>query len=127
MPSHTFNDSESQWSSGYLVTTPTSASTWYLHVKGYNGADIGNGTFDYAVSASQTQPQILSIGVTNGTVAITWSAANGSNYRVQYSPHLGTTNWTDLVPDVQASGSTASVTDNTGGAGQRFYRVLLLP
>jgi len=40
---------------------------------------------------------------------------------------LGSSNWTDLVPDVQATANTASATDDTGGAIQRFYRVLRLP
>ena len=49
---HTWTESETQWSSGTLATTPTSAGTWYLHVKGYNGADVANGTFDYAVTVT---------------------------------------------------------------------------
>src|SRR5262249_41590850 len=48
-PTHTFADTDTQWSSGTLITTPTSAGNWYLHVKGYNGADVGNGTYDYAI------------------------------------------------------------------------------
>jgi hypothetical protein len=38
------------WSSGTLNTTPTSDGTWYLHLKGHNGADVANGTYDYAVT-----------------------------------------------------------------------------
>jgi hypothetical protein len=126
-PTHPFTDAETPWTSGTIGTVPTSAGTWYLHVKGYNGADIGNGSYDYAVTVLQTQPQILSITTTNGIVTLTWTAVSGFNYRVQYTPDLGLTNWPALSPDVQASGSTASTTDDTGGATQRFYRVLLLP
>jgi autotransporter-associated beta strand protein len=50
---HTWADTESLWSSGTLNTTPTSGGNWYLHVKGYNGAAVGNGTYDYAVVVSQ--------------------------------------------------------------------------
>jgi hypothetical protein len=51
-PSHTWTDTETQWLSGTLTTVPGSEGDWYLHVKGYNGADIGNGAFDYAVTAT---------------------------------------------------------------------------
>jgi GH25 family lysozyme M1 (1,4-beta-N-acetylmuramidase) len=124
---HTFDDTEPQWSSGNIATMASSGGTWYLHVKGYNGADVGNGTYDYAVSVVATQPQILSITTVSGSVTITWSSVSGSNYRVQYNPDLSGTNWTDLSPDVHATDATASATDNPGGADQRFYRVLLLP
>jgi len=48
---HAWTDSETQWSSGPLATVTASAGAWYLHVKGYNGAAVGNGTFDYSVNA----------------------------------------------------------------------------
>ena len=50
-PAHVWTDTETQWSSGTLVTVPDSAGAWYLHIKGYNGAGTGNGAFDYAVTA----------------------------------------------------------------------------
>lgn len=51
---HTWTESEADWSSGTLQTTPTAAGTWYLHVKGYNGASpaVANGTYDYSVTAN---------------------------------------------------------------------------
>jgi hypothetical protein len=128
VPTHTFADNEPQWSSGTIDTVPGSGGNWYLHVKSYNGADVGNGTFDYLVSVSQNQPQILSIvGAASGTVTITWSSISNSVYRVQHSPDLAPTNWIDLVPDIQATNTTASATDNTAAEVQRFYRVILLP
>ena len=47
-----WTDTETQWSSGTLVRTPTDAGTWYLHIKGYNGANVGNGYHDYAVTVN---------------------------------------------------------------------------
>ncbi|HSU53776.1 MAG TPA: NBR1-Ig-like domain-containing protein, partial [Candidatus Dormibacteraeota bacterium] len=129
-PTHSFTDTEPQWSAGTLATAPPAEGTWYLHVKGYNGADVGNGTYDYAINATQpvqTQPQILSIVNTNGIVTIVWSAASGSVYRVQYTPELTLNPWSNLVPDVQATNSTATATDDPGADVQRFYRVMLLP
>jgi len=127
-PTYAFNDTETQWFGGTIVTTPGAVGDWYLHVKGYNGADIGNGTYDYAIGVTQPQaPQILSILNSNGIVWLTWSAVSGSVYRVQYTPDFGSGYWSNLVPDVQATSSTVSASDDTGGAVQRFYRVQLLP
>jgi hypothetical protein len=51
-PTHTWTDAEPQRSGGTLATMPASAGAWYLHVRGYNGANVGNGTFDYLVTAT---------------------------------------------------------------------------
>ena len=48
-----WTDTETQWSSGELEVTPTAAGTWYLHIKGYNGAHVGNGNYDYAVTVNK--------------------------------------------------------------------------
>ena len=50
---HIWAETETQWSSGTLNTTPTSAGCWYLHIKGYNGGGVGNGTLDYKVVVAQ--------------------------------------------------------------------------
>lgn len=51
-PTHTWTDAEPQWSGGTRATMPASAGAWYLHVRGYNGANVGNGMFDYLVTAT---------------------------------------------------------------------------
>ena len=82
----------------------------------------------YRVTLAQTLPApapvLQSIAVTNGLVTIVWSSVPGQMYRVQYESSLVATNWTDLPPDVTATGPTASKTDVIGDAPQRFYRVL---
>ena len=50
----------------------------------------------------------------------------GGIYRVQYNSSLNGGGWTDLSPDVTATGSTATQTNAVGSAPQRFYRVKLL-
>jgi hypothetical protein len=127
-PTHTFDDTETQWTSGTIATVANSGGKWYLHAKGYNGADAGNGSYDYPVSVTQSQvPQFLSIAAANGTVTLAWSTISGAVYRVQYTPDWGSTGWTSRTPDVQATTNTASTTDDMGGMMQRFYRVVLLP
>ncbi|MGB9623888.1 MAG: N-acetylmuramoyl-L-alanine amidase, partial [Phycisphaerae bacterium] len=70
-PSHTFTGSEAEWTSGTIVTVPSAAGTWYLHVQGLNGDGVPNGTFDYSVTAkaatvitAQPQPQNVCAGAT---------------------------------------------------------------
>jgi hypothetical protein len=74
-----------------------------------------------------SRPIIESITVTNETSTLTWSAIPGQNYFLQTALDVTDTNWTDVLPPVTASGATASQTDATAGAGQKFYRVRLLP
>ena len=63
----------------------------------------------------------------NGVAQLTWNTIPGQSYRLQYKADLAATNWTDLLPDITATASTASATDPVGSAPRRFYRILLLP
>ncbi len=49
-PTHTWTGSETQWSAGTISTVPTAPGLWYLHVQGYNGDNLPNGTHDYVVT-----------------------------------------------------------------------------
>jgi len=75
---------------------------------------------------SAPAPTILSIGLTNNAVMITWSSVANRSYRVQSSSDPTGTNWTDVLPDVPASGPTTSQTNAIGNVSWQFYRVILL-
>lgn len=81
---------------------------------------------EVVVSLPVRQPSIASVVLQNGTSLITWSADIGSIYRVQFTDILGSTAWKDVVPDVLATGPTASVIDYPGKSSQRFYRIVLV-
>lgn len=51
-PTHTWTDLQTQWSGGTITTMPTAPGAWYLHVQGYNFADVANGTYDYSVTTA---------------------------------------------------------------------------
>lgn len=130
LPTHAFTGAEAQWSSGTLGTTPTAQGTWYLHVKVFNGADVGNGTFDYAVTAtssscSQTNVLLGIAAITNGTFNLTFLGTPQAQYYVAAAGDLTPpASWTALA------GSTNTVTNSTGlwnctvsnTALQQFYR-----
>lgn len=66
-PTHTWTDSETQWSSGTIQTTLSSPGAWYLHLKSFNAEDVGNNTtFDYAIPAVFSE----SMGTVAATTAI---------------------------------------------------------
>jgi Bacterial Ig domain len=104
----------------------------YTPTNHFNGVDA----FSYQVSDGQTNSgpatvsitvsnliQILSVGLSNEVVAVTWSSIVGKAYRLQYKDGWADTNWTDLVPDVNASGNTAIGTNAVDATAQRIYRV----
>jgi len=71
-------------------------------------------------------PITVSLALSNQDLAIAWNSVSGQTYRVEYKNDLSATTWSNLEPDVPASGPTASIVDALTN-GQRFYRVRLLP
>ncbi|MDB6059842.1 MAG: hypothetical protein JWO95_3686, partial [Verrucomicrobiales bacterium] len=66
----------------------------------------------------------LPSGAGTSSVTLLWSSVSGKTYTPQFTGNL--IGWTNL-PNVTASGSSASTTDNPGSATNRYYRVLMLP
>lgn len=62
-----------------------------------------------------------------GGTTILWSAFPGKTYQVQFKDAIADATWTNLPGTVMASGSTASAVDSIPAAGQRFYRVMVVP
>ena len=75
---------------------------------------------------SVPSPQLTSIHLTNGTATIAWNSVVGGIYRVQYVNNLAGLGWSDLSPDLTATGSTAAQTNVVTDVPQRFYRVKVL-
>jgi hypothetical protein len=72
-------------------------------------------------------PVLQPLQCANGVARLTWTALPGRSYHVQYKSTLAAATWTDLLPNITASSTTASLTNTAGAAAQRYYRVLLLP
>ncbi len=62
----------------------------------------------------------------NSSVELTWRAIPSRNYRVQFKNNLSAPDWNDL-PDVGASSTVETFTDNSATTPERYYRILLLP
>jgi len=72
-------------------------------------------------------PVFLSAARSNSTLALTWSAIPGQQYRLQQRPGLEAAAWTNLGKIVVPTSNTVTLTDNVGSLSRRFYRVVLLP
>jgi hypothetical protein len=106
---------------------------WSLYVYDGEAPDNGDiaGGWSLMIQTSGgnvAQLKILSLtgaGTTN--VVINWSAISNVTYRVQYQSSPNSTIWSNLVPDVTATSSTASATDNRATLARRFYRIQVMP
>jgi autotransporter-associated beta strand protein len=106
-------------------TTATDANT--TNAITVRVTDDGTPTLDDSkfFTVTVVSAPIAHISVAGNAATITWTAIAGQTYRVQYKDNLDDVSWTDLTPDVTASGSPASATETA--VSQRFYRVAVLP
>lgn len=75
-----------------------------------------------------SRPTIESIIRTNGVSTLLWSSISGQTYRVEFKLNLDDANWSNLAPDVTATGSTATQNDtNAASVAHRLYRLQLVP
>jgi hypothetical protein len=91
-----------------------------------NGLPPLHDTKSFAVTVASA-PVIQEISLSNNVVTITWTAIAGQAYRLEYNTELNGNSWTNLPPDVTATGPTASNSDSILSATQRFYRVFVVP
>ena len=132
-PTHTWTNTETQWTSGTLSLNPTAAGNWYLHIRGYNAANVANGNFDYSVTATAT----FSAGTITGgggsacgTIdpgAMTYSGGSGGGaLTYQWYSKVGTGG--PGVGDTQITGATSASYDPPAGLTQTTtYNVLVTP
>jgi hypothetical protein len=120
---------------GVITWTPVSAqggtTNLFVTVVTDNGQPPLSATNSFAVVVNPAPvipaPVIQSITVADGLATVTWSSVSNGIYRLQHCGIPCATNWTDVVPDVPATGPTASATNAINGAAQQFYRVLVVP
>jgi len=72
-------------------------------------------------------PVFQSVTPVNGSIELTWSAAPGQTFQLQYNSGLASTTWTNLGAPVTATSATMSATDTSGPNPQHFYRVIVQP
>jgi hypothetical protein len=95
---HTWTGSESSWSGSTLKTLPTSVGTWYLHVRGWNGDNIANGTYDAAITVSPKALTVTGITAASTVYDGTTTAKLGGNAALLASEALGAGTTSDGKP-----------------------------
>jgi len=73
------------------------------------------------------KPLLVSSTFSNQTAILTWTSFTNGIYRVEYKASLADTGWLAKIPNVTATNSLTAVSDQLGGATQRWYRIVLLP
>jgi hypothetical protein len=125
---------------GSLVLSNSGGFT-YTPTANYNGPDafiyqaadgptnLGTAFVNLTVNptGSNAAPVIQSITISNGVTKITWTSLAGRTYRPEFKNNLAASVWSNLPPNILATGPTASTTDPVSSRSQRFYRISLLP
>ena len=88
---------------------------------------LGTATSSGALLTVRFPPSFQTVIKSNNAVVLSWSAAQGQKYQLQFKTNLNSTNWFNLGSQITASGSTVSASDLIGSNSQRFYQVILLP
>src|SRR5262249_40545894 len=68
-------------------------------------------------------PVIQNIQIRGGQVGVNFLSTSNHIYRLQYKDNFTDTNWTDILPDVTASGSVLMITNEVESSSQRLYRL----
>ena len=89
-----------------------------------NALELGAGTNP---TNSQSVLKIDSVVISMSGAAVNWRSVSGKHYQLLYKPVLGSGNWAPVGAPVTASGPVATQTDPQGIAGDRFYRIQVLP
>jgi hypothetical protein len=109
-------------------TYPINMAVGSLSAANY-GFNLVNGIL--MVTGSVTPYSISFVSLSNGVVLVSWAAVGGQTYRLQFKVTLADSIWTDVVPDVTATGlaggnTVATAQDIAGNAPHRFYRIMLV-
>ena len=111
-----WTDTETQWSSGVLKVRPTAAGTWYLHIKGYNGANVGNGYYNYAVTVNKKALTVTGLTAQNKVYDATTTAPLSGTAALLGAEALGSGSTSDGKPytgdDVSVGGTAAGTFSN---------------
>jgi hypothetical protein len=115
---------------GVFTWTPTDADINTVHSITVRVTDDGTPPLDDTHTFLVTvvsRPTLTGIHLSGDVVNVSWTALAGQGYRLQYKTNVNDPDWTDVLPEVIATGASATQTDAFDPTGNRLYRVLVLP
>ena len=104
------------------ATVPTGATTGPVSVIAPGGLATSTGNF--TVSNPAIAPSFSSLTFTNNQFQFTVNGTAGTNYVVQVTTNLASSNW---IPLLTNAAPFSFVESNAGLLGQRFYRATVAP
>ncbi len=114
---------------GLFTWTPPSGygpKTNQLSVRVWDdGSPVMSDTNDFRIITMKPL-QLLPPRLTNGVATLVWSSLPARTYRIRYRDNLSSGSWTNLSPDVLATGYQSSTTNRIGTAAQRYYQLMLV-
>jgi len=138
IPTNTLTFSLISPPSGMTINTNTGAISWspteaqgpstntITVIVTDDGSPNLSDTKSFTVTVNGPPPFIQGIEVTNGMAILSCQTVPGQTYRLQCKGAFTETNWTDLLPDVTATGSITLLTNEVSASTQKFYRLLLV-
>jgi uncharacterized repeat protein (TIGR03803 family) len=108
-----------------IVQLPSDANTNTLIVEFNDDTYGGDALYDVQIFVATESPLLMPLE-RNGRLVLTWSAAPGQAYQVQYKDDLTQTAWLALGSPITATNVTATSSDTITNRA-RFYRVRLYP
>ena len=116
--------------SGAFLWQTTDADAMTTNVFSVRVTDNGSPAFaetkSFAVAVVE-RPLLTGITVHDNVVSVSWGTVPGQTYRLQFAADLSSGIWEAVVPDIVATGETATHTNAIGTNLMQFYRVLVLP
>jgi len=105
------------------------SARFFWRVDELAGASLTTGpVWTFATVMDPAQGMAVSGSLSSATnFAITFPSVSGQTYRVERTDSLSPTTWTTVADNLPGTGVPLQVIDITTGAGQRFYRVVVLP
>jgi hypothetical protein len=127
-PAHGALDLSTNGGFTYTPETNFSGADGFCYYTVNGGTNLGAAVVNITVNPTSAPPPVIqSLTLTSGVVTVVSTSVTGRTYRLQRKDTVLDVTWTDVSPDVPATGSTVTLNDSVGSATQRFYRVILLP
>ena len=115
--------------SGVLLWTPPDSAVGPTLITARvtdNGSPSLSDTQAFTVNVL-SRPTLTILSTSNHTPTLTWSSISGLTYQVQFKTNLNDAALPRSLPNVTATGATASATDSSATNAARLYRVVLVP
>ena len=116
-PTHAWTGFEPQWNNGTLQTSAGATGNWYLHLKGFNSADVANGTLNLGPFYYDGTPPVVNAVTDDGAwtastseLHFTLSSSDTGSGVASHEYAVGATSGGTQIRDWTAIGATTDFT-----------------